>query len=80
MCWDQKELLPGECSTLNFSEWPNDADVCLLSQQLEGISIPQKFFLSPKACAGILRRAEVRGKKLPELLRLALIQVAGDKM
>ena len=28
--------------------------------------------LSPKACQGILRRASVRGKELPEILRLAL--------
>ena len=31
-----------------------------------------KYFLSAKACAGILRRAEKKGKKLPEKLRLAL--------
>jgi DNA (cytosine-5)-methyltransferase 1 len=33
--------------------------------------------LSAKACAGILRRAEKRGKALPELLRLALESVSG---
>ena len=75
MCWDQKGLSAGECSTLNFSEWPNDAAVCLLSQALEGISIPQKFFLSPKACAGILRRAEKRGRALPQILGIALLTV-----
>lgn len=56
----------------NISEWPNDADVCLLSQVLETDSIPQKYFLSPKACAGILRRAEKRGKALPPMLYRAL--------
>jgi hypothetical protein len=35
-------------------------------------SVPPRFFLSPKACAGILRRAEKRGKKLPEALDRAL--------
>lgn len=29
-------------------------------------------YLSQKACLGILRRAAARGKKLPEVLRLAL--------
>lgn len=57
----------------NISEWPNDAAVCLLSQVLETGSIPQRYYLSAKACAGILRRAEKRGKKLPEALEQALI-------
>jgi hypothetical protein len=60
----------------NISEWPNDAVVCSLSQVLETTSIPQRFFLSPKACAGILRRAEKRGKKLPPALHQALHSVA----
>ena len=70
-----KEQSRGESSTPNISEWPNDAVVCSLSQVLEQTLIPQRFFLSSKACAGILRRAEKRGKKLPELLRQALQQV-----
>lgn len=36
----------------------------------------QKYYLSEKACLGILRRAEKRGKELPEILRLALIRQA----
>jgi hypothetical protein len=38
--------------------------------------VPQRFFLSATACKGILRRAERRGKKLPELLKAALLAVA----
>jgi hypothetical protein len=41
---DHRALSPGECSTLNFSEWPNDAAVCSLSQVLEKDSIPQVLF------------------------------------
>lgn len=37
--------------------------------------VPQKYFLSPKACAGILRRAKVRGRNLPRELEKALKQV-----
>jgi len=37
--------------------------VCSLSDILETGDLPQRFFLSAKACAGILRRAEKRGKK-----------------
>lgn len=36
----------------------------------------KKYYLSEKACLGILRRAEKRGKELPEILRLALIRQA----
>ncbi|KZR18540.1 hypothetical protein A3N53_09755 [Enterobacter hormaechei subsp. steigerwaltii] len=60
---------------LNFSEWPNDAVVCSLSQVLEKDSIPQRYFLSSTACAGILRRAENRNRKLPEMLENALKSV-----
>jgi hypothetical protein len=44
VCMDHRALLPGECLTLNFSEWPNDAAVCSLSQVLEKDSIPQSTF------------------------------------
>ena len=65
---------------LNTSEWPNDAVVCSLSSVLDPAqSIPSRFFLSSKACAGILRRAEKRGKELPPLLLEALMQVAFEE-
>ena len=79
-CLGPSALLPGEFSTLNTSEWPNDAVVCSLSSVLDPAqSIPSRFFLSSKACAGILRRAEKRGKELPPLLLEALMQVAKDE-
>jgi hypothetical protein len=46
-----------------------------LSDILETGDVPQRYFLSAKACAGILRRAEKRGKLLPEQLRNALLAV-----
>lgn len=75
VCLDQKGLSPGASLMLNFSEWPNDAAVCSLSQVLEKDSIPQRYFLSSTACAGILRRAENRNRKLPEMLENALKSV-----
>lgn len=45
---------------------------CRLSSVLVRGSIPPKYFLSSKACAGILRRAAERGKKLPALLQRAM--------
>ena len=65
-----------ECLTLSTSEWPSDAAVCSLSDTLETGDLPQRFFLSATACQGILRRADKRGKKLPERLQAALEAVA----
>ena len=66
----------GECLTLSSSEFPSDAVVCSLSDVLETGDVPRRFYLSAKACAGILRRAEKRGKELPPQLNRALTQVA----
>ena len=62
--------------TLSTSEWPSDASVCSLSDVLETGDVPQRFFLTERACQGILRRAEKRGKSLPPSLRAALEAVA----
>jgi hypothetical protein len=48
----------------------------LLSSILQA-DAPPKYSLSPKACQGILRRAEARGKELPPLLKVALLSRAG---
>ena len=72
---------PTEFLTLSTSEWPSAAAVCSLSDILEIGNVPQRFFLSATACRGILRRAEKRGKELPEQLENALLMVAqaGDQ-
>ena len=62
--------------TLNTSEWPSAAAVCSLSDVLETGEVPRRYFLSAKACAGILRRAEKRGRALPPPLLVALKAVA----
>lgn len=66
----------GECWTLSSTEWPSDASVSLLSGILEPLPLPEQYFLSPRACAGILRRAKKRGKTLPARLAAALEAVA----
>ena len=63
---------PTEFLTLNTSEWPSAAAVCSLSDTLETGDVPQRYFLSATACKGILRRAEKRGKHLPQSLAEAL--------
>jgi len=65
----------GESWTANSSAWPRDGAACSLSQILEA-NVPPKYLLSPKACMGILRRAEKRRKELPEALASALKQRA----
>ena len=52
------------------------ASLCSLAEVLETGEVPARFFLSEKACSGILRRAEKRGKDLPPALDRALRQVA----
>ena len=57
---------------LNTGECPNVAVESRLSQILEAAPL-LKYCLSAKACLGILRRAERRGKDLPEKLKTALL-------
>jgi hypothetical protein len=63
---------PTACLTLNTSEFHSDAVASSLSDVLETSGVPAKYSLSPKACAGILRRAEKRGRVLPVALSRAL--------
>ena len=73
----RKEWSNGQYWTRSGSEWRSGAAACSLSQILETGLVGPQYFLSPKACAGILRRAEKRGKVLPTQLLLALQAVAG---
>ena len=63
--------LRGELLTRNFRESPSVAAVVTLSQILTA-NVPEKYYLSSKACQGILRRASARGKELPPMLKEAL--------
>ena len=75
--YEAEELISlGSFTTVNISERHSGAGVCFLSAILEE-DVPDKYSLSPKACLGILRRAERRGKDLPPLLKAALMQQAG---
>ena len=70
---------PGGCWMLSTSEYPSGgAESSSLADVLETSEVPQKYYLSAKACAGILTRAARRGKKLPEALETALRAQAGD--
>lgn len=71
MNWEDGALL-GEYTMHSFGESPSEENASLLSQILEDSPHP-KYFLSEKACLGILTRAERRGKELPPELKAALL-------
>lgn len=69
--WATGSASHGGCLTLSIGAFPSAAVESTLWQILEG-DAPEKYYLSAKACAGVLRRAERRGKALPKMLREAL--------
>lgn len=73
MRWEDDGAWCGELTTRNTGEFPNAVVVSRLSQILEETPHP-KYNLTAKACQGILRRAERRGKDLPKLLKEVLIR------
>ena len=75
--WVTDSPLPTGHLMRQVGEYPREENASTLSQILQD-GVPEKYFLSPKACQGILRRASERGKELPEVLRLALEWQAAD--
>ena len=74
--WELISPWRGGASTLNTGVSPRGAKESSLSQILQA-DPPLKYYLSPKACLGILRRAFERGKELPKKLERALKIQAG---
>lgn len=69
---------PGGCWTLVASEFPiDDAECSSLSSVLEPEPVPSKFYLTPRAAKGVLRRAAKRNRTLPQPLHDALSRLAG---
>lgn len=78
--WAKAGLLTGDdwsiaWRTMDAQYWgvPNVDCASRLSSILQ-VGVPEKYYLSRKACEGILRRASRRGKRLPEQLKMALEQ------
>lgn len=71
MTWEDGALLGGYTMP-STGESPREENASRLSQILEASPHP-KYYLSEKACTGILNRAERRGKKLPPELKAALL-------
>ena len=74
--WETNSAWLGDVWTLNSGASPREEKESSLSQILEDSPRP-KYYLSPRACRGILRRAWERGKELPEKLEQALMLQSG---
>ena len=74
--WEINSHLLGGYTTLNTGPSRKGAKESILSQILEDTPHP-KYYLSKTACLGILRRAKMRGKELPPVLKQALEIQAG---
>ena len=72
--WEMDIASLGKYTTLNIGESPNAVRESTLSQILQ-LDAPEKYCLSATACAWIVRRAQKRGKQLPDMLRDALMEV-----
>ena len=67
------EVQLGERWTLNIGEYPSEENASSLLEILE-VTVPDKYFLSAKACWGILRRAQEKQKEIPQQLKIALLE------
>ena len=75
--WELHSPWRGRSSTLNTGPAPPSGDAgCSLSLILQD-NPPRKYYLTRRACLGILRRAKERGKPLPPQLHAALLVQAG---
>lgn len=72
--WEIISPLRGDYSTRSISEWPRDVRESTLSQILQDNKV-EEYYLTKRACLGILKRAKDRGKVLPAILREALEEV-----
>ncbi len=74
--WELISPWRGDALTLNTGVSPREEKGSSLSQILQD-DPPDKYYLTKKACLGILRRASERGKELPRKLNRALEIQAG---
>ena len=72
LSWQTDIQSLGESSMHNFGEFPNAVEESSLWQILE-VEVPDKYYLSKRACRGVLQRAVKNGVELPPILLMALI-------
>ncbi len=71
----------GVCLTVDTSEYPSLVNESTLLDAITTQDVPQKYFLSPNAARGILRRVEGQGRKLfpPLLSALKILAVMEEQ-
>ena len=78
--WEIHSPWRGDASMLNTGPAPRNAENVYSLWQILEDQPHSKYYLTRKACQGILRRARDRGKELPPQLEDALAIQAGDKL
>lgn len=78
MEWEENGALLGEYLTHSFGESPSVAVESHLSQILEDQPHP-KYYLSARACQGILNRADRRGKPLPPPVEASVVATINNR-
>lgn len=68
----------GVCLTAKTSESPSSAVASTLLPCIEKSEAPDKYYLSPNAATGILRRVDTMGRNLPPSFRRSLEILAKD--
>jgi DNA (cytosine-5)-methyltransferase 1 len=72
-------VLDGVCLTAGTSESPNHAKESTLLDVIETGEAPQRYFISPNAARGMMRRTDQMGRSLFPPLRKALEILAKDQ-
>ncbi len=73
MVWD------GACLTAGISESPSHVKESTLSAVIETGEVPERYFLSPNAAKGMIRRTDRMGRNLFPPLRKALEILSQDQ-
>lgn len=68
----------GVCLTVKTLESPNNVAASTLLPCIETQEVPEKYFLSPNAATGILRRVDRMGRNLPPSFRQSLEILSKD--
>ena len=70
---------PGACLMLSTSEYPSDASVSSSLADVLQAEAPEKYYLSQRACEGILRRTIKHNRELPQELHDALVKQSSNE-
>lgn len=67
----------GDSWTLNIGEYPSEEKESILYTVLEQ-NVPDRYYLSAKACWAMLQREEDMERDMPDKLRIAFLEVIAE--